>query len=125
MAQIPSELPSEVSHPTSDATFTPHLNTPSESLAINLLQLSVTQTAVDQANLVICNLDIAALQQANGIQEAVVQVKDGQVQAICEQYGPKSWKEPSTPVWKNIKNTISRQERLYAQLQGPFHGDED
>jgi len=126
MAQIPSELLSEVSHPASVATFTPHLNTPSESLTINLPQLSVTQTAVDQANLLaICNLDIAALQQANGIREAVVQVKDGQVQAIRKQYGPKSRKEPSTPVWKNIKNAISRRERLYAQLQGPFRGDED
>jgi hypothetical protein len=125
VAQIPSNLLSEVSHPASVVAFSPE-NAPSKSLAIGVLQLSATQTAIDQANLLaICNLDIAALQQANNIREAVMQVKDGQVRAIREQYGPKSRKEPSTPVWKNIKNAISRRERLYAQLQGPFCGDED
>ena len=84
------------------------------------------QSATEEANLLaVCNLDVTALNKANGIWEAITQVKSGEVQVIRDKYCPKSRKEPSNPVWNSIKNAISRRERLYLQLQNQFRGDED
>jgi hypothetical protein len=85
----------------------------------------VAESTEDQANLLAaCNLDIAALNKANGLQEAITQVKSGEVQAIHNKYCPMSRKEPSNLVWNSIKNAISRRERLYRQLEFQFGGDE-
>jgi len=70
-------------------------------------------------------LDVTALNKANGIRQAITQVKSGEVQVIRDKYCPKSRKEPSNLVWNSIKNAISRRERLYLQLQNQFSGDED
>jgi hypothetical protein len=118
-AQIPTAFLSEVHHPTptTDAQLSSRTPPP---------QFLTSQSATDQANLLAaCNLDIAALNKANGLREAIAQVKSGEVQAIRDKYCPKSRKEPSNPVWNSIKNAISRRERLYLQLNAQFGGDED
>ena len=82
--------------------------------------------ATEEANLLaVCNLDVTALNKANGIREAITQVKSGEVRVIRDKYCPKSHKEPSNSVWNSIKNAISHRERLYLQLQNQFSGDED
>jgi len=119
-AQILTTFLSEVHHPTPttpDAQRCGH--TPP-------LQSPASQSATDQANLLAaCNLDIAALNKANGLREAIAQVKSGEVQAIRNKYCLKSQKEPLNPVCNSIKNVISHWEHLFLQLNAQFGGDDD
>jgi hypothetical protein len=72
-----------------------------------------------------CNVDIQALETANGLRDVISQVESGQVRMIRDLYGPKSTKSttPVTVKWKNIKGSITKRERIYDQLMTQFNGD--
>jgi hypothetical protein len=72
-----------------------------------------------------CNVDIQALETANGLQDVISQVESGQVSRICDLYGPKPGRTtpPTVVKWKNIKGSITKRERIYKQLVTQFNGD--
>ena len=78
----------------------------------------------DHAVLQACQLELDALSRASSLHEVVEQVEEGRVQQIRDKYGPRKG-HPPHPLWENIKGTVNRRERLYAQLEREFAGDKE
>lgn len=78
----------------------------------------------DHAVLQACQLELDALSHASSLREVIKQVEEGHVQQIRDKYGPKKGR-PSHPLWENIKSTVNRRERLYAQLKNEFAGEKE
>ncbi|KAJ7171863.1 hypothetical protein C8R43DRAFT_874734 [Mycena crocata] len=81
-------------------------------------------TSLDSIILASGSLSVQSLKRANGLREVVTQLENGQVAEIRELYGPK--KDRATNLmWGQIKNTITRRERLGNELQNEFKGNKD
>jgi hypothetical protein len=78
----------------------------------------------DRAVLQASQLELDALSRASSLHEVVEQVKEGRVQQIRDKYGPRKGRPPH-PLWENIKGTVNRRERLYAQLKKEFAGERE
>jgi hypothetical protein len=80
----------------------------------------------DAAVLASGELDIQALEHATNLRELIEQLEHGDVQRICDKYGPQQG-HMAHPMWSKIKVTINRRERLYHQLMDPgeFNGDKE
>lgn len=71
-----------------------------------------------------CLVDIQCLKRADGLRDVIEQMKRGNVQRICDLYGPRRGR-PANPMWESIKVTISKRKRLWGVLERDFSGDED
>jgi hypothetical protein len=70
-----------------------------------------------------CEVDIEALNRAEGLRDVIAQVKSGQVQAIRQKYGPQIGRV-TDPMWAKIKGAVTRRERLYALFEQEFGSNE-
>ncbi|THH15770.1 hypothetical protein EUX98_g9414 [Antrodiella citrinella] len=59
-----------------------------------------------------------------GLRDVIRQMKHGEVQKIREAHGPKKGR-PADPRWQSVKNTVTRHESIWDQLQSEFGGDEE
>lgn len=70
-----------------------------------------------------CSADITALNKAHGLQDVIAQVKSGAVQRIRDKYGPQDGRK-TLEMWKKIKGTLNRHERIFSVLRDDFKNDE-
>ncbi|KZP05566.1 hypothetical protein FIBSPDRAFT_842896 [Athelia psychrophila] len=94
-------------------------------------QLPPTSSAFSNEAAFLGNIseEIVALGRADGIREAIAQVKSGRIQVLRDSYGPRTKAEhgmyrKAQVQWESMKNIVSRRERLYTQLTQHFGGNE-
>jgi hypothetical protein len=122
-ATTTSWLPSARTITTTPATMTPSTMTLSTMPTTLPLVTAPTQlVSEDQAILQACQAEFDALSRASSLREVIEQVEEGHVQQIRDRYGPRKGRRPH-PLWENVKVTVNRRERLYAQLMHEFAGD--
>ncbi|KAF8837493.1 hypothetical protein BDN67DRAFT_1004905 [Paxillus ammoniavirescens] len=104
------------------ATSDPGTMTPTVPAALPLVTAPAQPASEDQAILQACQAEFGALSRASSLCEVIGQVEEGRVQQIRDKYGPCKGCRPH-PLWGNVKVTVNRRERLYAQLMNEFAGD--
>ncbi|KAJ7461432.1 hypothetical protein FB451DRAFT_1268126 [Mycena latifolia] len=111
-SSIPTNIPSTPNtffSATSGSSFTP------SSLPIE----STESTSSDSTILASGSMSIEALTRADGLRDVIAQHESGAVAKIRDLYGPVKGRE-TNPMWKNIKVTITRGERLVLKFQNDF-----
>lgn len=71
-----------------------------------------------------CALDMQALKRAKDLRAVIAQAEAGDVQRMRQLYGPEKGR-PTCPMWKQIKGTVTRRERVYDQLVKEFQGNKE
>ncbi|KAJ7472502.1 hypothetical protein FB451DRAFT_1367472 [Mycena latifolia] len=85
---------------------------------------STESTSSDSMILASGSMSIEALTRADGLRDVIAQHESGAVAKIRDLYGPVKGRE-TNPMWKNIKVTITRRERLVLEFQNEFQGDKE